>query len=96
MKMVKTLPEFEYFTVFLNNRNFFSKMRILKVTDYAAISRGPILQVEMHLGEGSGPAVRLSVKALAGPCRTEPTIVSEVGIRRITVFGTGFYHQLKR
>ena len=56
MKMVKTLPEFEYFTVFLNNRNFFSKMRIFKVTDYAAISRGPILQVDMHLVEGSGPA----------------------------------------
>ena len=35
---------------------------------------------------------RLSVKALAGPCRTEPTIAPEVGIRRITVFGTGFYH----
>ena len=26
------------FTVFLNNRNFFSKMRISKVTDYAALS----------------------------------------------------------
>ena len=37
-------------------------------------------------------AGRLSVKALAGPCRTEPTIAPEVGIRRITVFGTGFYH----
>ena len=35
---------------------------------------------------------RLSVKALAGPCRTEPTITPEVGIRRITVFDTGFYH----
>ena len=34
--------------------------------------------------------IRLSVKALAGPCRTEPTIAPEVGIRRITVFGTGF------
>ena len=38
MKMVKTLPEFEYlFTVFFNNKNFFSKMRISKVTDYAAL-----------------------------------------------------------
>ena len=37
MKMVKTLPEFEYFTVFLNNRNFFTKMRISKVTDCAAL-----------------------------------------------------------
>ena len=36
--------------------------------------------------------VRLSVKALAGPCRTEPTIVTGVGLRRITIFGTGFYN----
>ena len=39
--------------------------------------------------------VRLSVKALAGPCRTEPTIVTEVGLRRITIFGTGFYILIK-
>ena len=32
------------------------------------------------------PIFWLSVKALAGPCRTEPTIALEVGIRRITVF----------
>ena len=38
---------------------------------------------------------RLSVKALAGPCRTEPTIVTEVGLRRITIFGTGFYNLIK-
>ena len=38
----------------------------------------------------------LSVKALAGPCRTEPTIVTEVGLRRITIFGTGFYNLIKR
>ena len=38
MKMVKCLPEFEYFTVFLKNRNFISKIRISKVTDYAALS----------------------------------------------------------
>ena len=35
MKMVKCLPEFEYFTVFLKNRNFISKIRRSKVTDYA-------------------------------------------------------------
>ena len=42
MKMVKCLPEFEYFTVFLKNRNFISKNKISKVTDYAALtgSRG--------------------------------------------------------
>ena len=38
----------------------------------------------------------LLVKALAGPCRTEPTIAPEVGIRRITVFGTGFYHKTEK
>ena len=39
MKMVKCLviPEFEYFTVFLKNRNFISKIKISKVTDYAAL-----------------------------------------------------------
>ena len=36
--MVKCLPEFEYFTVFLKNRNFISKIRISKVTDYAALT----------------------------------------------------------
>ena len=40
MKMVNCLPEFEYFfTVFLKNRNFISKIRISKVTDYAALNR---------------------------------------------------------
>ena len=39
--MVKCLPEFDYFfTVFLNNRNFISKIRISKVTDYAALNNG--------------------------------------------------------
>ena len=38
MKMVKRLPEFEYFfTVFLKNRNYISKIRRSKVTDYAAL-----------------------------------------------------------
>ena len=37
--MVKCLPEFEYFTVFLKNRNFISKIRISKVTDYAALTK---------------------------------------------------------
>ena len=36
--MVKCLPEFEYFTVFLKNRNFISKIRISKVTDYAGLT----------------------------------------------------------
>ena len=39
--------------------------------------------------------LRLSVKALAGPCRIKPTIVTEVGLRRITIFGTGFYNLIK-
>ena len=38
MNMVKCILEFEYFTVFLKNRNFISKIRISKVTDYAALS----------------------------------------------------------
>ena len=38
--MVKCLPEFKYFfTVFLKNRNFISKIRISKVTDYAALNK---------------------------------------------------------
>ena len=36
--MVKGLPEFEYFTVFLKNRKFISKIRISKATDYAALT----------------------------------------------------------
>ena len=35
--MVKCLPEFEYFTVFLKNKNIISKIRRSKVTDYAAL-----------------------------------------------------------
>ena len=37
-KMVKCLNEFEYFTVFLKNRNFISKIRRSKLTAYAALS----------------------------------------------------------
>ena len=47
--MVKGLPEFEYlnlsiFTVFLKNRKFISKIRISKVTDYAALKLAGWLQ----------------------------------------------------
>ena len=35
--MVKCLPEFEYFNVFLKNKNIF-KIRRSKVTDYAALN----------------------------------------------------------
>ena len=45
MKIVKCLPEFEYFTVFLKNRNFISKIRISKVTDYAALKEAAILNI---------------------------------------------------
>ena len=44
MKMVKCLPEFEYFYCNLENRNFISKIRISKVTDYAAL-RPPVIFV---------------------------------------------------
>ena len=37
--MVKSFREFEYFTVFLKNRNFTSKIKRSKVTDYAALNR---------------------------------------------------------
>ena len=35
--MVKCLPEFEYFIVFLKNENIIFKIRRSKVTDYAAL-----------------------------------------------------------
>ena len=35
--MVKCLPEFEYFTVFLKNKNIIFKIRRSQVTDYAAL-----------------------------------------------------------
>ena len=38
MKMVKCLLEYEYFTEFLKKRNIISKIRISKVTDYAALN----------------------------------------------------------
>ena len=36
--MVKCLPELEYFTVFLKNKNIIFKIRRSKVTDYAALN----------------------------------------------------------
>ena len=42
--MVKCLPEFEYFTVLLKNRNFISKIKRSKVTDYAALKVKVIIQ----------------------------------------------------
>ena len=38
MKMVKCLTEFDFFTAFLMNRNFISKIRISKIADYAALN----------------------------------------------------------
>ena len=35
--MVKRLPEFEHFTVFLKNKSIIFKIRRPKVTDYAAL-----------------------------------------------------------
>ena len=37
--MVKYIPELELLTVFLKNRNFISKIRRSKITDYAALNR---------------------------------------------------------
>ena len=41
MKMIKCLPEFEHFTVFLKIRNFISKIRRSKITNFAALK--PVL-----------------------------------------------------
>ena len=38
--MVKCLPEFEYFSVFLKNKNIIFKIRRSKVTEYAALIIG--------------------------------------------------------
>ena len=48
--MVRCLPEFEYFffTVLLKNRNFISKIRISKVTDYAALTYR-LLSIQLQL-----------------------------------------------
>ena len=37
MKLLKYIPEFKLFVVFLKNRNIFSKIKKSKVTDYAAL-----------------------------------------------------------
>ena len=52
----KMLPEFLFFTVFLKNRNFISKIRISKVTDYAAL-REAINDVETTIGTNGGNVV---------------------------------------
>ena len=43
--MVKGLPEFEYFTVFLKNRKKNSKIRISEVTDYAALKEAKLMDM---------------------------------------------------
>ena len=40
--MVKCLPEFEYFSVFLKNKNIIFKFRRSKVTDYATLIENKI------------------------------------------------------
>ena len=50
MKMVKCLPEFDCFTVFLKNRNFISKIRISKVTDYATLNAGLLFTATFSFG----------------------------------------------
>ena len=47
--MVKCLPEFEYFTVFLKNRNFIPKIKRSKVTDYAALKKNFYSVLLLHL-----------------------------------------------
>ena len=45
--MVKCLPEFEYFTVFLKKTNIIFKIRRSKVTDYAALKGTATLMMTM-------------------------------------------------
>ena len=47
--MVKCLPEFEYFTVFLKNKNIIFKIRRSKVTDYAALNLKKSIQNLRHI-----------------------------------------------
>ena len=49
--MVKCLPEFEYFTVFLKNKNIIFKIRRSKVTDYAALTHCQIKRKAMFKSE---------------------------------------------
>ena len=47
--MVKSLPEFDFFfTVFLKKTHFISKIRISKITYYAALSIGLIPSLEIN------------------------------------------------
>ena len=46
--MVKCLPEFEYFTVFLKNKNIICKIRRSKVTDYAALNACLVSNISIH------------------------------------------------
>ena len=48
--MVKGLPEFEHFTVFLKNIKFVSKIRRSKITNYAALSVKNVSSVCIRLG----------------------------------------------
>ena len=47
MKMVKCLPEFDCFNVFLKIETLFSKIRISKVTDYATLNAGLLFTANM-------------------------------------------------
>ena len=46
--MVNCLPEFEYFTVFLKNKNIIFKIRRSKVTDYAALTLFILIDYHKH------------------------------------------------
>ena len=51
--MLKYLPVSEYFTVFLKNRNIIFKMKISKVTDYAALRAKTASECKLLPFEGS-------------------------------------------
>ena len=48
--MVKCLPKFEYFTVFLKNKNIISKIRRSKITDYAALTVKAFSSLVLSIG----------------------------------------------
>ena len=57
-KKVKSIPDFFFFTVFLKNRNIIFKMKISKVTEYAALTSltfmGTINTIPENLNGGKG------------------------------------------
>ena len=63
MKLVKCIPEFYFFTLFLKNRNISSKIKRSKVTDYEALREHLLCDIS---GERSGSVVECLTLRLRG------------------------------